>query len=358
MNHCTLIGIDTAKHSFALHGADADGATCFRKTLRRNRVLAFLKQQPPCLVALECCGGSHYWARAIQQLGHEVKLLPAAYVKPYVKRQKNDANDAAAIVEAACRASMRGVAVKSREAQAHASLYRTRALYVRQRTQTANAIRSHLLEFGIICGKGFAALEKVRVALADGTLETPEPFPTMVQELLATLFEHIDQLTRRIDASRVVMDHITETNVDAQRFQTVPGVGPITAFALLAFAGDLAQFKNGREFAAWLGLTPREHSTGGRQQLGGITKLGQRDLRSLLVQGAMTVYRQRNRRFHSLPLSLQRIMTEKHPKVVGVAWANRNARILWALHHHQEDYDPAKYHRGAIAHHDHPTCEA
>ena len=208
-------------------------------------------------------------------------------------------------------------------------------MLVRQRTQTANAIRSHLLEFGIICGKGFAALEKVRVALADGTLETPEPFPTMVQELLATLFEHIDQSTGRIDASRAVMDHITETNVDAQRFQTVPGVGPITAFALLAFAGDLAQFKNGREFAAWLGLTPREHSTGGRQQLGWITKLGQRDLRSLLVQGAMTVYRQRNRRFHSLPLSLQRIMTEKHPKVVGVAWANRNARILWALHHHK-----------------------
>ncbi len=257
MNHCTLIGIDTAKHSFALHGADASGATCFSKTLRRNKVLAFLKQHPRCTVALECCGGSHYWARAIQQLGHDVKLLPAAYVKPYVKRQKNDANDAVAIAEAASRASNRGVVVKTRETQAHASLYRTRALYVRQRTQTANAIRSHLQEFGIVIGKGFAALERIRVALADDTLEMPEPLPSLVREQLVTLFEHIEHLTCRIDASRAVMDEVAATDTDAQRFQTVPGIGPITAFALLAFVGDLGQFKNGREFAAWLGLTPR-----------------------------------------------------------------------------------------------------
>ncbi|MCY4128873.1 MAG: transposase [Gammaproteobacteria bacterium] len=166
-----MIGIDTAKNSLHYMVRTSMAPPVSR---RRSKVLAFLKQQPPCLIALECCGGSHFWARAIQQLGHEVKLLPAAYVKPYVKRQKNDANDAAAIVEAASRVSMRGVAVKTREAQAHASLYRTRALYVRQRTQTANAIRSHLQEFGIVCGRGFAALEKVRIALSADPLHAAD----------------------------------------------------------------------------------------------------------------------------------------------------------------------------------------
>ena len=347
MNHCTVIGIDTAKHSFALHGADSNGGTVFRKTLKRAKVLPFLRAQAPCTVALECSGGSHYWGRAIRALGHEVKLIPANYVKPYVKRQKNDANDAAAIVEAASRDSMRFVAVKTRETQALATLYRTRALFVQQRTQTANAIRGHLQEFGIVCGRGFAALGKVRTGLADGTLETPEPLPTSVPTLLEVMFEQLDRLTDLIAGCEAKMRAITATDPDALRYQTVPGVGPITAFALLAFVGDLSQFKNGREFAAWVGLTPKEHSTGGRQRLGGITKMGQRDLRYLLVQGGMALVRHRRRRFTEQTPALQEALATKPRKVLGVAWANKNARVLWALTHHQETYDPS---HGAVRH--------
>ena len=338
MNHSKVIGIDTAKHSFALHGADANGDAVYRKTLKRAKLLPFLSTQAPCTVALECSGGSHYWGRAIRALGHDVKLIPANYVKPFVKRQKNDANDAAAIVEAASRASMRFVGVKSQETQARATLYRTRALFVQQRTQTANAIRGHLQEFGIVCGRGFTALGKLRAALADGTFETPEELPTSV---LAVLFEQLDRLTDLITECEAKMHAITATDSDAKRYQTVPGVGPITAFALLAFVGDLSQFKNGREFAAWIGLTPMEHSTGGRQCLGSITKMGQRDLRYLLVQGGMSLVQQRRRKFSAQSPAIQEALTTKPKKVLAVAWANKNARVLWALSHRQGTYDPS-----------------
>ncbi|MCY4128227.1 MAG: IS110 family transposase [Gammaproteobacteria bacterium] len=343
MNHCKVIGIDTAKHSFALHGADASGGTVFNKTLTRAKVLPFLSTQAPCTVALECCGGSHYWGHAIRALGHDVKLIPANYVKPFVKRQKNDANDAVAVAEAASRASMRFVAVKTRETQARAALYRTRALFVQQRTQTANAIRSHLLEFGIICGRGFAALGKLRAALEDGTLKTLEPLPVSVPGTLAVLFDQVERLTTQIDDCEAKMRAIIATDPDAKRYQTVPGVGPITAFALLAFAGDLTQFKNGREFAAWIGLTPREYSTGGQQRLGGITKMGQRDLRYLLVQGGMALVRQRRRKFSEQTAAIQDALVTKPKKVLAVAWANKNARVLWALTHHGTTFDHARH---------------
>ena len=341
MNHCKVIGIDTAKHSFALHGADADGGTVFSKTLSRAKVLPFLSTQVPCTVALECCAGSHYWVRSIGALGHDVKLIPANYVKPFVKRQKNDANDAAAVVEAASRTSMRYVAVKSRDMQARTTLYRTRALFVQQCTQSANAIRSHLHEFGIVCGRGFAALSKLRDALANGSLTTPEPLPALLPDTLAVLFEQLDRLTDQITDCEVKMRAITATDPDAKRYQTVPGVGPITAFALLAFDGDLTQFKNGREFAAWIGLTPREHSTGGRQRLGGITKMGQRDLRYLLVQGAMTRVQHRRRKFSEQSPAIQEALATKPKKVLAVAWANKTARVLRALAQHQANYDPS-----------------
>ena len=343
MNHCKVIGIDTAKHVFALHGADANGDMVFKKTLTRAELLRFLSIREPCTVALECCGGSHYWGRAIRALGHDVKLIPANYVKPFVRRQKNDANDAAAVAEAASRASMRYVSVKTRDTQARATLYRTRALFVQQRTQTANAIRSHLLEFGMVCGRGFAALSNVRDDLEEGALRPPEPLPASIPETLASLFEQLDRLTTLIADCEAKMRAITATDADAKRYQTVPGVGPITAFALLAFAGDLRQFKNGREFAAWIGLTPREFSTGGRQRLGGITKMGQRDLRFLLVQGAMTLVRQRLRKLNEQTPAIRAALDSKPRKVVAVAWANKNARVLWALAHHQTVYDRTRH---------------
>ena len=349
MNHSTIIGIDTAKNILSLHGADEHGSTMFQKTLRRNKVLPFLAEQPICTVALECCGGSHWWGREIGALGHAVKLIPANYVKPYVKRQKNDANDAAAIAEAASRASMRSVAVKSTATQAHATLFRTRAMLVKQHTQTMNAIRSHLAEFGIVQARGKAALHRLwgdlqtgcggQVDHDTGASATPEPLPAMVLDALATLFDQLADLTARIEACNAKMLEVSSTNEAAQRYQTVPGVGPVTAFAMLAFAGDLAQFRNGREFAAWIGLTPRESSTGGHQRLGGITKMGQRDLRTLLVQGAMTRRRQCLAHLDELPPYLRKQIIDKPAKVVAVAWANKTARTLWKLALTDEDYD-------------------
>jgi len=276
--------------------------------------------------------------RAISALGHDVKLIPARYVKPFVRRQKNDANDAAAIVEAASRASMRFVQVKSMETQAHAVLYRSRALFVKQRTQTLNAIRSHLGEFGLVCQQGVSPLRETYEALMAGTLIPPEPIPTLALETVAMLFQQVDDLTVQIETYEQKMHEITKTDAAARRFQTAPGIGPITAFALLAFVGDLSQFRNGREFAAWIGLMPCQHSTGGREQLGGITKMGQKGLRSLLVQGAMALYRQRRKNFKELSPRLQHMITTKKPKVIGVAWANKNARVLWALAVKGEDY--------------------
>lgn len=339
MNHSTIIGIDTAKNILSLHGADEHGSTVFQKTLKRNKVLPFLAEQRACTVALECCGGSHWWGREIGALGHAVKLIPANYVKPYVKRQKNDANDAAAIAEAASRASMRSVAVKSTETQAHATLFRTRAMLVKQRTQTMNAIRGHLAEFGIVQARGKAALNRLWGDLQAGTCETSEPLPAMVLDALALLFEQLASFTAQIEICDATMAEVSSTNEAARRYQTVPGVGPVTAFAMLAFAGDLTQFRNGREFAAWIGLTPRESSTGGRQRLGGITKMGQRDLRTLLVQGAMTRLRHCRARLDELPPYLQKQIIDKPAKVVAVAWANRTARILWKLAQTGEDYD-------------------
>ena len=337
MNDGTIIGMDTAKSSFVLHGADVSGVTLFRKTCRRAQLLPFLRKQPRCTVALESCAGAHNWGREIQALGHEVKLIPPIYVKPFVKRQKNDANDAAAVVEAASRASMRTVAVKSREMQAKATLFRCRALLIRQRTQTTNSIRGLLLEFGLTAPRGLAQMNGLREQLTDPEGEVPE----QVGSALEPLFLQLERLSEDIKRYDAQIETEVQASTEAKRFMTIPGIGPITAFALLALVGDMKQFRNGREFAAWLGLTPREHSSGGRHQLGGITKMGQRDLRSLLVQGALALYRFRDRHWSLQSEGARNLILTKHPKVVAVAWANRAARIAWAVHHHQQDYDPA-----------------
>ena len=282
---CAVVGIDRAKNSFAIHGADALGHPLFKATCSRSKLLSTLAKAPACQVYMEACGGAHHLGRELQRMGHRVGLIPPIYVKPFVKRQKNDANDAAAIVEAASRPTMRVMSVKSAATQALASMFRARQLAVRQRTQTANSIRGMLTEFGVTTAIGLRHVDQLRERMEAQESNVPAAAKDAMQTLfalLAQLDEHVETLTQAIKAWARVSD-------DTQRLMRVPGIGPITAFAIQAFAGDLKGFRNGREFAAWLGLTPKEHSTGGKHRLGAITKMGQRDIRQLLVAGGMAV---------------------------------------------------------------------
>ena len=344
MQDCTVIGIDTAKSSFAIHGADASGKPVLRKTCSRSKLLPFLEKLPRCTVVLETCGGSHHWGREIGRMGHEVKLIPPVYVKPFVKRQKNDANDAAAIVEAATRPTMRSVPVKTVEAQSRAMVFRARQLLVRQRTQLANSIRGMLVEFGVVVPKGLSNVIRLREIVEDRSREIPE----LARTALETLFETMTTLTSRIQTLSQEMSVWVKGSAAARRLQTIPGIGPVTSYAILTFAGEMKQFRNGREFAAWIGCTPKEHSTGGRQRIGSITKMGQRDIRTLLVNGAMSVLQQVHRRSSDrrppnlVSPWLQRMLRSKPTKVVAVAMANRMARIAWAVLTSEADYESAK----------------
>ena len=329
-----MIGIDLAKHSFQVHGAGPDGSVLFRKTLSRSRVLPFLASQEACVVAMEACGGAHYWGREIGALGHEVRLIPPLYVKPYVKRQKNDAADAAAICEAASRATMSFVAVKSEARQARSMLFRTRELLVRQRTQTINALRGHLAEFGVVAPKGPAHVARLAAALEDAEAALPDA----VRELGALLLAQIAALGEKVaDLERQVRSSARQ-DADAVRAMTVPGIGPVTALAIEAFAPPLASFRRGRDFSAWLGLVPRQHSTGGKPRLGRISKMGQRDLRRLFVVGAMSVIQNVTRRGRCDDPWLARMLAGKPRKLVAVALANKMARIVWALTTRKESY--------------------
>ena len=264
-----------------------------RRKLSRGKVIEFLASLPACLVVMETCGGAHHWGREIQQLGHEVRLIAPVYVKPFVKRrQKSDARDAEAIVEAAQRPTMRFVAVKTEQAQAHSMLYRTRALLVQQRKQTVNALRGHLAEFGLVAARGVASVEQLWQAFA----ESAESLPELVVPTAGLLFDRVGELNAQIGELDKQMQCVVREQEDLRRLMTIPGVGEVSAMAMHAFAPPMESFARGRDFAAWIGLTPREVSTGGRQQLGRITKMGQRDLRRLLVLGAMTVTRHARRR--------------------------------------------------------------
>ena len=343
MNHsieaCHTIGIDLAKSSFAIHGADAAGKPVYRTTCARSKLLTTLDRAPSCRVVMEACGGAHYWGREIQKLGHKVDLIAPIYVKPFVQRQKNDANDAAAIVEAASRPTMRTVAVKTAETQALAALFRARELLVRQRVQTANSIRGLLSEYGVVAPKGIWNVARLRETTCDET----GALPSLALQALEPLYETIEHLTGQIDALAAQIKEHVKTSTDAQRLITIPGIGPITAFALLAFAGDFTSFRNGREFAAWLGVTPKEHSTGGRHRTGAITRMGQRDLRRLLVTGAVAVIQQvRKQPVEQERTWVQRLLATRPTKVVAVALANRTARVVWAVMAHDSVYNPAK----------------
>lgn len=337
MSAITIIGVDLAKRVFQLHGAKADGSVAFRKKLSRGRFLSFLAEQPPCVVGMEACATAHGWGREIEKLGHTVRLIPPIYVKPFVKRQKNDAADAEAIAEAASRPTMRFVAVKTEEQQARAMLFRTRDLLVRQRTQLINAVRGHLAEHGVVAAQGPAHLKR----LADAIEDEASRLPVMVQELGKLFLEQIDALCTKIGELDRKLRAVAGQAETTRRLQTMPGVGPITAVAVETFAPAMETFHRGRDFAAWLGLVPRQKSTGGKQRLGKVSKMGQRDIRRLLIIGAMAVVSWAARNGASEGSWLARMMARKPRMVVAIALANKMARSVWAMLVKQENYrDP------------------
>lgn len=335
MTEVSIIGLDIAKHVFHAHGADASGRQVFSRRISRGKLLDFFATQPRCLVALEACGGAHHWARQLKQLGHDVRLIPPAYVKPFVKRQKNDAADAEAICEAALRPNMRFVAVKSEEQQASALVFRARDLLVRQRTQLINAIRGHLTEYGWVAPKGRSYMVLLGDLLEDEMgLSLPEAARAMFQVMLGMLEgldKQISELNKEI-AKRAREDEV------ARRLMTIPGIGPIAATAIAALAPPAETFRRGRDFAAWLGLTPRQMSTGGKQKLGAISKMGERTLRRLLIIGSSAVVMQACRRGAAKGSWLEGMLARKPRMLVTVAQANKTARIVWALLVKNEDY--------------------
>ncbi len=334
MEKVSIIGLDLAKRSFQAHGALAEGGVAFRKKLSREKVLAFFAEQPGCIVAMEACGSAHHWGRAIRDLGHEVRLIPPIYVKPFVKRQKNDAADAEAIAEAASRPTMRFVAVKTEEQQARAMLFRTRDVLVRQRTQLINALRGHLSEHGVVAAQGTANVKVLEAAVEDQTTS----FPLLVVELARVFLDQIEGLSIKISELEKVTVHEAACGETTRRLQTMPGVGPITALAIETFAPPMDVFKRGRDFAAWLGLVPRQHSTGGKQVLGKTSKMGQRDIRRLLIIGAMAVVRSALRKEPPEGSWLQRMLARKPKMLVAIALANKMARSVWAMLAKGEDF--------------------
>ena len=338
MGEVSIIGLDLAKNVFQAHGAGADGSVIFRRKLSRAQLLKFLAAQAPCVVAMEACASSHHWGRAIGDLGHEVRLIPPAYVKPFVKRQKNDMADAEAIAEAASRPTMRFVAVKSEAQQAAAMAYRTRDLLVRQRTQTINALRAHLAEQGIVAPAGPAHVGRL-AAIIDGDEDV---LPAAVRDLARLLLDQIAGLAEKIAGLDAELRKRVTTDDTARRLTTIPGVGAVTAAAITTFAPPMETFSKGRDFAAWVGLTPRQHSSGGKDRLGRTSKMGQRDIRRLLIVGAVAVVRWAARKGAPGGSWLGRMMARKPKMLVAVALANRMARTAWALLRKGEDYrDPA-----------------
>ena len=329
-----ILAIDLAKRSFQVCGTDRGGAVLFNRVLSRARLQQFLSEQSPCIVAMEACATSHFWGRFAQGHGHDVRLIPPIYVKPFVKRQKNDAADAAAIAEAALRPNMHYVAVKSAEHQARAVAFRTHQCFVRQRTQLINALRGHLAEFGIVVAQGPANLGAVAGILADEAVDLPDSVRVIGQLYL----DQIGLLSEKIDELSLKLREATKSNEDMRRLCTVPGVGPVTAGAILAFAPDLRAFKSGRNFAAWLGLVPRQHSTGGKTRLGSVSKMGQTDIRRLLIVGAMSLIRWIVRKGVLPDNWLGHILGRKPRMVAAVALANKMARIIWAMMTREQNY--------------------
>ena len=327
MGEVSTIGLDIAKSVFQVHGVDADGAVVIRKRISRAKVLEFFSALPSCLVGVEACPSAHYWSRKLQALGHTVRLMPPSYVKAYLKRSKNDANDAAAICEAVTRPSMRFVPTKSDQQQSGLMLHRGRQLLVRQRTMLSNAIRGHMAELDIISAKGRIGTAELLEIIANAD---DDRIPAIARLSLDALARQYANTTAEIRAFEKHIHAWHRSCEESRRLEEIPGVGSIVATALVAEVGDWKAFSSGRNLAAWIGLVPKQHSTGGKDRLGGISKQGNRYLRWLLVAGAMAVIRYA-RQHGTKRLWLARIMERRPIKVAAVALANKIARMAWAM---------------------------
>ncbi len=332
----TTIGIDLAKSVFQVRGVDGHGKRGLKKQLKRSQVLPFFANLPPCLIGMEACGSAHYWARKLGEMGHTVRLMAPQFVKPYVKTNKHDAADAEAICEAVGRPNMRFVPIKNAEQQAVLSLHRAREGFVKARTAQANQIRGLLAEYGIVMPQGIGNIAKrLPEILEDGENELPGVF----RELLQRLGDHLKELDRQVDELDAQIQRWHRENAASLKLAAIPGIGPITASALVASIGDANDFKDGRQFAAWLGLVPRQHSTGGKQTLLGISKRGDGYLRKLLIHGARAVVRVVESK-DGQDGWLARLLGRRNKNVATVALANKNARTVWALLAHDREYQP------------------
>ena len=331
----TTIGLDIAKSVFQIHGIDAEGNVIVRRQIKRRHVLAFFQKLSPCLVGIEACASSHHWSRELKTLGHRVRLMPPAYVKPYVKRQKNDAADAEAICEAVTRANMRFVETKTREQHGCLMLHRTRHLFVRQQTAVINSIRAHLAEFGIVAPIGRNGVEELLNVVAD---RDDKRIPEVARECLAALGAQLKMLkTQILQFDRLIVAWHRSNEV-SKRLDDIPGVGPALATALVASVANPKAFRSGRDFSAWIGLVPRQHSSGGKDRLGSISKQGDRYLRSLFTAGALAVIRYAKIHGTNHRPWLTALLARRPTKVAAIALANKIARMAWAMMAKGEHY--------------------
>jgi transposase len=332
----TTIGVDLAKAVFQVHGVDAQGKAVLKKQLKRDQMAVFFANLAPCLIGMEACGSAHHWARKLQGLGHTVRLMAPQFVKPYVKTNKNDAADAEAICEAVTRPTMRFVPIKNVEQQAVLALHRVRQGLVKARTAQGNQIRGLLSEFGLIIPQGIANINKRVPTLLD---EAGDALPGAFRQLVQHMLDHFKELDRQAGELEVQIQAWHRANALSRKLEQIPGIGPITASALVASIGDAKNFANGRQLAAWLGLVPRQHSTGGKSTLLGMSKRGDCYLRTLLIHGARAVIRhaEHKRNAHG---GLQSLLARRNKNVATVALANKNARIVWALLAHDREFRP------------------
>jgi transposase len=337
MSEISIIGLDLAKQVFQVHGADAKGRSALRKQLKRCEVLRFFAKLAPCTVAMEACGTAHYWAREIAKLGHKVLLIPPAYVKPYVKRGKSDAIDAEAICEAASRPTMRFVPVKTVENQAIATLHRARDLLIKNRTMQVNALRAHLAEFGFVAGKGIGKLPDLIKIVSEAPAEA---LPDMVRATLSGFLDTIAAIGGQLDAIERRLGAWHKKDDRSKRLDSVPGIGLVIATACRALVPDPKLFKNGRHFAAWIGIVPKLDGTGGKTRLLRISKAGNRYLRRLFVLGATSLLKSMANKTTPLALWMQGLLARRSRRAVTIALANKLARIAWAVMARDEAYKP------------------
>lgn len=332
----TTIGIDLAKNVFQVHGVDAHGKAVLKKKLRRDQMANFFVNLSPCLIGIEACGSAHFWARKLQAQGHTVKLMAPQFVKPYVKTNKNDAADAEAICEAVQRPNMRFVPIKNVEQQTALALHRVRQGLVKARTAQANQIRGLLSEFGLIVPQGIAQVYKCVPALLDNV---KDELPGALLDLIRRLMEHLSELDLQVEEMEWQIQSWHRANPLSKKLEKIPGIGPITASALVASIGDAKNFENGRQLAAWLGLVPKQHSSGGKQNLLGISKRGDTYLRTLLIHGARAVIRYAEHKTEGQAW-LRKLIARRNKNVAAVALANKNARTIWALLAHEREFEP------------------